>query len=180
MRVVLFLLTSLCAFAQSATFYLVDVGHGNVAFAISPSGETVLLDCGPTRAVNRIYDFTQQHGIQKIDYVVISHFEDDHMGAAADLSKKIPILNWVDHGDQSVTYGKTDEWWKAHRGPWWREGIARRDDANFDKFKAGRATGNHIVVKPGDKAPVKGLDVTVVTGGGKEPRLFAGERHSRG
>jgi competence protein ComEC len=179
MRVVLFFLTTLCAFAQSATFYLVDIGHGNVAFAISPSGETVLLDCGPGRAVNRIYDFTQQNGIKKIDYMVISHFEEDHMGAAAELSKKIPILNWVDHGE-SATYGKSDEWWKAHRGPWWREGIAKRDDANFDKFKSGRDTGHHIAVKPGDKVPVQGLDVTVVTGGGKElakPMHGAGQKN---
>jgi len=179
MRIALFLLASLCAFAQPATFYLVDIGHGNVGFWISPSGETMLLDCGPGRAVNRIHDFMQQNGIARIDYIVISHFEEDHMGAAADLSKKVPILNWVDHGE-SVTYGKTDEWWKARRGPWWREGIARRDDANFEKLKAARATGHHIPVKPGDKVPIKGLDVTVVTGGGKElakPLPGAGQKN---
>src|SRR5438093_8349205 len=93
MRVVLFLLASLCAFAQPATFYLVDIGHGNVGFWISPSGETMLLDCGPGRAVNRIYDFMQQNNIAKIDYIVISHFEEDHMGAAAALSQKVPIVN---------------------------------------------------------------------------------------
>src|SRR3954470_18692613 len=77
-----------------ASFYLVDIGHGNVAFVVSPSGETMLLDCGPTRAVDRIYNFMQQNGIKQIDYLVISHFEDDHMGAAAGLSQKVPILNW--------------------------------------------------------------------------------------
>jgi competence protein ComEC len=153
--------------AQQATFYLVDIGHGNVAFVISPSGEVVMLDCGPSRALNRITSFVEQHGIKKIDYLIVSHFEDDHMGAAAELSKKIPILNWVDHGE-SVTYGKSDEWWYARRGPWKRPGMGAFDDKRFDAFREARAKGNHIVVKPGDLVPVKGLDVVVVTAGGKE------------
>src|SRR5215472_1549465 len=109
---------------KTAQFYFVDIGHGNVTFIIAPSGETTLLDCGPTRAASRIYDFMQQNGIKKIDYLVITHFEDDHMGAAPALSEKIPILNWVDHGD-SVTAGKSDEWWMGRRQPWFRAGIGR-------------------------------------------------------
>src|SRR5712692_10226169 len=153
--------------AQPATFYLVDVGHGNAAFVISPSGETMLLDCGPTRAANRIYNFMEQNGIKKIDYLVVSHFEDDHMGAAPQLSKKVPILNWVDHG-QSVVYDRSDDWWKQRRGPWARAGMGKRYDQSFDEYKEARATGHHIPVKPGDKVPIRGLDVVVVTAGGKE------------
>ena len=152
--------------AQQATFYLVDIGHGNVAFVIAPSGETMLLDCGPTYALDRIDSFIQQNGIEKIDYLVISHFEDDHMGAAAALSKKVPILNWVDHGE-SVTYGKSDEWWKGRRAPWARAGMGAQDNKRFDAYKAARATGHHIVVKAGDKVPVKGLDVVVVSAAGQ-------------
>lgn len=152
--------------AQPATFYLVDIGHGNVAFVVSPSGETMLLDCGPTYAVDRIYTFMQQHDIKKIDYLVVSHFEDDHMGAAAALSKKVPILNWVDHGED-VTYGKSDEWWKVRRSPWAKPGAGKQQDTRMDNYKAARALGNHITVRPGDKVPVKGLDVVVVTAAGQ-------------
>jgi beta-lactamase superfamily II metal-dependent hydrolase len=154
------------AAAPQATFYLVDIGHGNVAFVVSPSGETMLLDCGPPQVVDRIYDFMQQKGIAKIDYLVVSHFEADHMGAVAALSKKVPIVNYVDHGE-SVTVGKSDEWWKGRRAPWWREGIAAHDSSMMEAYKAARATGHHIVVKPGDKVPIKGLDVLVVAAAGK-------------
>ena len=34
MRGVLYFLTALCAFPQSATFYLVGMGHGNVACSL--------------------------------------------------------------------------------------------------------------------------------------------------
>ena len=161
-------LLALCAAAAAppATFYLVDIGHGNVAFVVSPSGETMLLDCGPSYVVDRIYNFMQQNGIQKIDYLVISHFEDDHMGAVAALAKKVQIVNYVDHGE-SVTYGKSDEWWKGRRSPWWRPGIGEVDNKRMDAYKAARATGHHILVKPGDKPPVKGLDVVVVAAAGQ-------------
>jgi competence protein ComEC len=150
-----------------ATFYLVDIGHGNVAFVISPSGETMLLDCGGgPGAVDLIYKFMQQNDIKKIDYLVISHFEADHMGAVAALSKKVPIVNYVDHGE-SVTYGKSDEWWKGRRSPWWRAGMGTQDNKRMDEYKAARATGHHIPVKPGDKVPIKGLDVVVVAAAGK-------------
>lgn len=152
--------------AQPATFYLVDIGHGNVAFVVSPSGETMLLDCGPGYALERIQSFMQQNGIKKIDYLVVSHFEEDHMGAAAALSKRVPVLNWVDHGE-SVTYGKSDEWWKVRRSPWVKPGAGKVDDSRFDAYKAARATGHHVTVRPGDKVPIKGLDVSVVSAGGR-------------
>src|SRR6266581_2943482 len=88
------------AAAPQATFYLVDIGHGNAAFVVSPSGETMLLDCGGgPGAVDLIYNFMRQHSIKEIDYLVISHFEADHMGAVAALSKKVQIVNYVDHGE---------------------------------------------------------------------------------
>lgn len=155
------------AAAPQAAFYLVDIGHGNVAFVVSPSGETMLLDCGGgPGAVDLIYNFMQQNGIKKIDYLVISHFEADHMGAVAPLSKKVQIVNYVDHGE-SVTYGKSDEWWKGRRSPWWRAGMGEQDNQRMDTYKAARATGHHIPVKPGDKVPIQGLDVVVVAAAGK-------------
>lgn len=152
--------------APQAAFYLVDIGHGNVAFVVSPSGETMLLDCGPGFALDRIVGFMQQNGIKKIDYLVISHFEEDHMGAVAGLAKKVEIVNYVDHGE-SVTYNKGDEWWKGRRSPWWRAGIGEQDNRRMDAYKAARASGHHIIVKPGDTLPVKGLHVVVVAAEGK-------------
>ena len=164
--------------APQATFYVVDIGHGNVAFVVAPSGETMLLDCGPPQMADRIYDFMRQTGIEKIDYLVVSHFEADHMGAVAALAKKVRIVNYVDHGE-SVTYNKSDEWWKGRRSPWWREGIGAEDNRRMDAYKAARATGRHIPVKPGDKVPIQGLDVVVVAAAGKNiTKPLAGNRPS--
>ena len=54
---VLLLAGSAVAAGGAADFYFVDVGHGNATFVVSPSGQTMLLDAGPTRATNRILTF---------------------------------------------------------------------------------------------------------------------------
>lgn len=152
----------------TAEFYAVDVGHGNATFVISPSGETMLLDCGgEPRPVDRIYDFMQQNGIKRIDYLFVTHFEDDHMGAVPGLSEKVQILNIVDHGE-SVVYGKSDDWWKVRRAPWFAPGMGKEYDVSFDEYKAARAKSHHIVVAAGDRLPIKGLEAIVATGGGKD------------
>ncbi len=161
----LFLLAS-AALAAEARFYFVDVGHGNATFVVAPSGEVMLLDAGPTRAAGRILSFMRQNGISKIDYLVVSHFEDDHMGAAPRIAAEIPVRNFVDHGG-SVVFDKSDDWWKQRRGPWFREGMGKQYDASFDVYRAARDKSRHVLVKSGDKVPVSGLEVTVVSAAGR-------------
>src|SRR5579864_7745087 len=98
------------AFAQDTTFYFVDIGHGNCTFVVAPSGEVMVMDAGPIQAGKRIVDFIAQNDIKKIDYMLVTHFEGDHMGAVKEMSAHVPIANFVDHG-VNVTYGKDDNWW---------------------------------------------------------------------
>jgi hypothetical protein len=154
------------AAAQTADIYFVDVGLGNATFVVSPAGQTMLLDTGPSRAANRILAFMKQAGLRQVDYLVVSHFEEDHMGAAPRLAEQVPILNWVDHGE-SVVFGKDDEWWRQRRGPWARPGMGKQYDESFESYRKARATGSHIIVRPGDKIPVGGLDVVALSAAGK-------------
>ena len=64
---------------DEARFYVVDVGHGNAVFAVAPSGEVMLMDTGARFATDRVLAFMSQNGIAKIDYLLISHFHDDHI-----------------------------------------------------------------------------------------------------
>jgi len=152
--------------AKGPEFYIVDVGHGNAVFVQSGAGQTMLIDTGARRAANRVLAFLKQAGVRQIDYLVVSHFEDDHMGATAALAAEFPIPNFVDHGE-SIVYGKSDEWWKQRRTPWARPGMGKAYDESYEAYRKVREKGRHIVVKPGDKIPIKGIDVRVVSSGGK-------------
>lgn len=134
--------------AQSGNLniYWVDVEGGGSTLIVSPSGQSLLVDTGnPTpddRDAKRIYQATQQAGLKKIDYLLITHFHGDHVGGAPALAKMIPIEHFLDHGDSVET---TDP---RRVGPW-------------EAYKA-LAAGKRTTMKPGDKLPVKGLDAVVV------------------
>jgi len=147
--------------------YVVDVGLGKAVFVVAPSGEVMLLDTGRPSNIKRTLAFMEQNGIRKIDYLIVSHFEDDHMGAAPMIIEKIPVGCFVDHGD-SVVYGKSDAWWKQHRQLWSPPGVGQKYDKSFDEYRMARAKARrHLVVKHGDRLPVEGLDVVVVSAAGK-------------
>ena len=153
--------------AAPLTIYFVDVGHGNSTVVISPSGEVMMLDAGPPQAAGRIIDFLAQNSIRKIDYMVVSHFEGDHMSAVPKIAAAVPIATYVDHGE-NVTYRKDDTWWRDRRGPWMRgNGWGRHSDELFDDYVRVRAQGHYLPVKAGDRIPVKGIEVTVVSAAGK-------------
>jgi hypothetical protein len=82
------------------------------------------------------------------------------------MAPKTEIVNFVDHGI-SVIFREGRPMWKSRRGPWFRENMSRRDDQNFEDYRLGRAKGRHIQVKAGDKVPIRGLDVEVVSAAGK-------------
>ena len=149
-----------------ARFFVVDVGLGNCVFVLAPSGEVLLLDTGADHAARRVLAFMEQNGIHKIDYLLVSHFENDHMGAAPMIAEKVPVGCFVDHGE-SIVYGKDDAWWKQRRGPWFREGMGQRYDQSFDAYRRTRDRARHIVVRPGDRVPIEGLDVDVVSAAGQ-------------
>jgi beta-lactamase superfamily II metal-dependent hydrolase len=148
--------------AKTLEMYFIDVEGGQATLIVAPSGESMLVDTGwpghEGRDANRIAAAAKKAGVKRIDYLVITHFHTDHVGGVSQLAAKLPIRNFVDHGE-SV---ETDKPGKSL--------VAA--------YAAQRDKGNHIQVKPGDKIPIKGLDVEVVTAGGnvlKTPLEGAGQ-----
>jgi beta-lactamase superfamily II metal-dependent hydrolase len=59
----------------------IDVGQGDATLIISPSGKTMLVDGGDTGKGNRIVvPLLKARGIKKLDYVVATHYDADHIG----------------------------------------------------------------------------------------------------
>lgn len=69
-----------------------DVEHGNCAFLQTPTGETVLLDCGNTEKFSPLEFIKSQNWVHEggVDMVIISHSDLDHISdlkKVKDLSK---------------------------------------------------------------------------------------------
>ncbi|MCX7012278.1 MAG: MBL fold metallo-hydrolase [Candidatus Sumerlaeota bacterium] len=145
---------------RTLDLYVLDVALGNAVLVVSPSGQSMLIDAAAPeqRHMDLILAAMADAGVEQIDYSVVSHYHWDHYGVLPELSRQVPILNYIDHGP-SVEFEREPEWYRTHGGT--------RKNPLYDLYVETRAKGNHIVVKPGDIIPVEGADVTVLTSGGR-------------
>jgi beta-lactamase superfamily II metal-dependent hydrolase len=135
--------------AQNLSIYYIDMEGGAATLLVAPAGESILVDTGhpmpDDRDAKRIHQVaTKQAGLAKIDYLLTTHFHRDHFGGLFALAKMIPIGRFFDHGDT----------------------VEQQPGPALDMFKQylALAEGKRTIVKPGDKIPLKGLDVTAVAG----------------
>lgn len=78
---------------QNGKFQLhfIDVGQGDAALLVTPGGETVLFDNGVANHCNLPIDYLKKIGIKKIDYLITSHYHDDHIGCTRELLQEFPL-----------------------------------------------------------------------------------------
>ncbi|HLF10104.1 MAG TPA: MBL fold metallo-hydrolase [Gammaproteobacteria bacterium] len=138
--------------AQTLDIYFVDVEGGQATLIVTPAKETFLIDtgyAGSGRGPAQAGDPREARdaGMTQIDYLMITHFHGDHDGGIVELSQLLPIKTFVDHGDVLPAAEQNVPGTKEY----------------FNAYAAVRATGNHLEPKPGDRLPLKGVDVTVVS-----------------
>ena len=150
LRSLLLLFPALLHAAGALQIYAIDVEGGKSTLYVSPSGQSMLVDTGYAgyggRDASRILAAAHAAGIQQIDYLVISHYHQDHVGGVPQLAARIPIRNFVDHG-------KNFEY-------------AKNNGDVYNAYVKVRKAGNHIEVQAGDTIPIEGLRVEVVTASG--------------
>jgi competence protein ComEC len=133
--------------------YFIDVEGGQSTLFVTPTGQSLLIDTGwadhDGRDATRIAAAAKLAGISKIDYVLITHFHDDHVGGVPQLVEKIPVGTFIDHGPNREL---TDD-----------------VNGNFAAYQKTLASGHYkrIIAKPGDKLPITGIDVQVISADGK-------------
>jgi competence protein ComEC len=146
-----FLTACVSAATNDLTVWFVDVEGGQATLFLTPSGQSILIDTGfpgnNGRDADRIAAAAKDAGVKQIDYLIITHYHGDHVGGVPALAARLPIRNFVDHGD---TVEHTPAGQKL-----------------YDDYLREVAKGKHIVVKPGDRLPVQGIDWTIVAAAGK-------------
>jgi competence protein ComEC len=133
--------------------YFVDVEGGQATLFVTPAKQSLLIDTGwpgnEGRDADRIVAAAKLAGINKIDYALITHFHNDHVGGAPQLAARIPIGTFIDHGEnRESTDAPTVQVWKAYQ-----ELLAS------GKYK-------RITAKPGDVLPIAGIHAAVASADG--------------
>ena len=140
--------------AQSPTktlqIYYVDTEGGQATLFVAPSGESLLVDTGNpgTRDTDRIMLALDDAGVKQLDHLVLTHYHGDHIGGLAELSKRIPIKRFYDHGPTA-------------------EGDQAGSQGFHEAYEQSRAGATRTIVKPGDKVLIPGLDITFVSSAGE-------------
>ncbi|MEK4128551.1 excalibur calcium-binding domain-containing protein [Solibacillus sp. FSL W8-0474] len=114
MRKILVLLFTLVLFVSvalptaSATskqleVHFIDVGQGDSILIQTPKGENILVDGGPRKAGKGLVDYLKKLGIKKLDYVVATHPDADHVGGLVSVLNSISVKNFVNSGKAHTT-----------------------------------------------------------------------------
>ena len=73
--------------------HFVDVGQGDCTL-ITYNGDAVLIDAGPVSAGDSAAEYVKGQ-VDAIDYFIITHPHEDHMGGAADILENIEVKNVI-------------------------------------------------------------------------------------
>jgi competence protein ComEC len=161
LAIAVFLAVALAAPAAARTLdiYFIDVEGGQSTLVVTPAGESLLIDAGygpraggpsaaPTngRDPGRILTALRDAHIDHIDYLLITHFHNDHVGGVPELAAKIPIHTFIDYGMPL--------------------GTDRMATNAFRAYEPVRGDNPHIVPQPGDHLALKGLDAVFVSAAG--------------
>ncbi len=134
---------------KALDIYVADTEGGKAVLFVSPTGQTLLIDSGNPgeRDLTRIVAMIGEAGVKQIDYLISTHYHVDHIGGMQELAKRIPIGTYIDHGPNTEPKDQM---------------------ANFSaSYEQIRGTAKHVVVKPGDRIPITGLDWRIVTSAGQ-------------
>jgi len=135
------------------------VEGGQATLIVTPESHSVMVDAGwpgfDGRDADRILTAARNARVKQIDYLILTHFHADHVGGVPALSRKIPIKTFVDYGAPAET------------------GAAIAD--LFNAYDPVRKQGRQIHPKPGDRLPIAGVDLDVVSAAGATlPKPLAG------
>jgi beta-lactamase superfamily II metal-dependent hydrolase len=133
--------------------YFVDVEGGQATLWVTPADQALLIDTGwpgyDSRDAERIAAVVKDAGLKKIDYVLITHYHEDHVGGVPQLLEKVPVGAFIDHGPN------------REDNP-----AAEKGYAAYEKT-VGAAKIKRILAKPGDVLPIVGMKATVISSDGK-------------
>lgn len=76
-----------------AVYYL-DVGQSDCSIIVC-DGMTMMIDTGTVNQLNTIREAMFSLNIDRLDYLVITHQHDDHMGSAAEIIRKYSVSNVI-------------------------------------------------------------------------------------
>lgn len=87
----LLLLAAGCAQAQELRVDFYDVGKADAMLITAPSGTRVLIDAATDKEGKKLAERFAREGIDRIDTMIITHYDKDHVGGADRILKELTV-----------------------------------------------------------------------------------------
>ena len=97
MIILIIFLSGIGQFQQKLKIHFLDVGQGDSCFIITPNHKTILIDGGGSTSSSfdvgkdTVIPYLLDKGYTKINYVFISHFDQDHVGGILPVLEELHI-----------------------------------------------------------------------------------------
>lgn len=72
-------------YSKNLEIHFIDVGQADCILIELPNGENVLIDAGNTADSRTIINYLNSENIDDIEYMILTHPHEDHIGSAADI-----------------------------------------------------------------------------------------------
>ncbi|MCL2156859.1 MAG: MBL fold metallo-hydrolase, partial [Methanobrevibacter sp.] len=73
--------------------HFIDVGQGDSTLVILPNGKTMLIDAGTSDKGSTVVSYIKSLNVSKIDYLVMTHPDADHIGGMSKVIDNFDIGN---------------------------------------------------------------------------------------
>ena len=100
--VFLLIISLLCGFKKiprDLKIYFIDVGQGDSTLIVTPSNKTILIDGGGSKTYdvgkNTLEPYLLDRKIKKIDYAIISHYDQDHCDGVLYILQNMKVENVI-------------------------------------------------------------------------------------
>lgn len=101
---------------------VLDVGHGDSMLVRLPAGHALLVDAGTDEAARtRVVPFLRHQGLRRLDALMLTHPDADHIGGAATVLAQVPVGALLTNGVEDDTMAA-----RAVRAEARRQGLAAR------------------------------------------------------
>ena len=83
-----------CAREKLFSVHIIDVGQGDSIFIQTPKNKRILIDAGDEEAEHTVYSYLKRRGVKKIDVLIATHPDTDHIGSMDYIIDKFKISHF--------------------------------------------------------------------------------------
>ena len=156
---------SLSALAgDTLQLHFIDVGQGDAELLVSPGGQAVLIDGGLPGSDKIVNPYLQSHGITRLDYYIVSHYHNDHIGCTTKILSPNVVSGLQAAYDRGDTPTNTDSYAKAFAADYRTAVSGKRITATTSP--SGAATSHGFVLDASSNQPVV-IEFVAANGNGR-------------